>query len=224
MITEQAINQKWQDDVIEIITDFVKAEDGDMKCVSKLFHATDEPYAQQKTIEFICKNSQGKQAFQERKILGNIDLQKLYSLPSNTLGYAFGKHMLDRGLEPLKSNILTAENEIDYLKIHITETHDIWHVVIGADTDILGELQLEAFYVAQLYAARFWLALIAKNLLKSTVNDIEVSTQYMDAISKGWLLAKQAKPLFGIEWNHLWEHPLEKVRIDLNIVLPTSSN
>lgn len=217
----QEVNQTWQDDVIESIIDYLKVNDGEMKYVSKIAHATDEPYSMQKMVEFVCKTPQGKQAFQERQLLGDIDLHSLYRLPSNTLGYAFAKHMLDRGMEPLKSDILTVDDDFKFLKVHISETHDIWHIVTGADTDIFGELQLEAFYVAQLYATRFWLALIAKNLLKSTVGDIELSTQYMDAITTGWLMAKQAKPLFGIKWNQLWEHPLEEVRADLNIVLPT---
>jgi ubiquinone biosynthesis protein Coq4 len=127
--------------------------------------------------------------------------------------------MLDRGIEPLKSDVAIADDDVQFLRIHIAETHDIWHVVTGADTDIPGELQLEAFYVSQLYATRFWLGLIVKNLLKSTLDDIEASTQYMDAITTGWLMAKQAKPLFGIRWNHLWERPLEEIRADLNIVI-----
>jgi len=220
MHTMQQQNEAWQDNVIESIVDFAKAELGDLSYASKLAQATGEPYGMQKMVDFLCQSPQAKKAFQERNILGDIDLQKLYRLPSNTLGYAFGKHMLDRGLKPLKSDALTVDNDTQFLGIHIKETHDIWHVVIGADTDIPGELQLEAFYIAQLYATRFWLALIVKNLLKSTIDDIEASTQYMDAITKGWLMAKQAKPLFGINWNELWEHPLEEVRADLNIVFP----
>ncbi|MEO1186207.1 MAG: Coq4 family protein [Cyanobacteria bacterium J06636_27] len=220
MHTTQQQNETWQDNVIESIVDFAKADDGDFKYIYKLSKAVDEPYGVEKMVKFLSQTPQAKKAFQERKILGNIDLHKLYSLPSNTLGYAFAKHMLDRGLEPLKSDALTADDEVQFLGIHIKETHDIWHVVIGADTDILGELQLEAFCVSQLYATRFWLALIVKNLLKSTIDDIEASTKYMDAITRGWLIAKQAKPLFGIKWDELWEHPLEEVRADLNIIFP----
>ena len=220
MHTIQEANETWQDNVIESIVDFAKSDDGAMVHVGKLARAVDEPYAMQKMVDLLSQNPQAKKAFQECKILGDIDLQKLYSLPSNTLGYAFAKHMLDRGLKPLKSDVSTADDEVHFLGIHIKETHDIWHVVIGADTDIQGEIQLEAFYVSQLYATRFWLALIVKNLLKSTINDIEASTQYMDAITKGWLMGKQAKSLFGINWDELWEHPLEEVRADLNIVFP----
>lgn len=221
MQTTQKAAETWQDDVIQSIIDFVKAPEGDKSAyVSQVASATSEPHAIQKIIEFLSKNPQGKQAFQQRLVLGYIDLPSLYSLPSHTLGHAYAKHMQDRGLKPLKSDILTVENDAQFLSIHLSETHDIWHVVTGTDSDIPGELQIEAFYVSQIYPSRFWLALIVKNLLKSVVDDIEVSTQYMDAITKGWLMGKQAKPLFGINWNHLWEYPLEQVRADLNIVFP----
>ena len=42
----------------------------------------------------------------------------------------------------------------------------------------------------------------------------------MDAITKDCLIAKQAKSFFGIKWDELWEHSLEEVRADLNIVFP----
>ncbi|MEA5477365.1 hypothetical protein VB774_07005 [Pseudanabaena galeata UHCC 0370] len=45
--------------------------------------------------------------------------------------------------------------------------------------------------------------MIAKNLLKSAVNYIECSAEYMDAIAQGWIMARQAKPLFGIDWKSL---------------------
>ncbi|WP_338421187.1 hypothetical protein [Nostoc parmelioides] len=76
--------------------------------------------------------------------------------------------------------------------------------------------------MSQLYASRFWLALLAKNLLKAVIYDIELSTPYMDAIATGWVMAKQAKPLFGLEWNLLWEKPLADVRTSLNIILPAN--
>ena len=123
--------------------------------------------------------------------------------------------MLQNGLKPLQ--IKPSSNDYEFLDAHITETHDIWHVVTGFNTSIIGEIQLEAFYVSQLQASRFWLALIAKNLLKSVVYDIERSAEYMDAITQGWIMARQAKPLFGIDWKSLWSTPLDEVRDVLNI-------
>jgi ubiquinone biosynthesis protein Coq4 len=123
-------------------------------------------------------------------------------------------------LQPFK--LKQAENDYQFFRAHIGETHDLWHIVTGCDTSILGEIQLEAFYVSQLYASRFWLALLAKNLLKAVIYDVELSTPYMDALAKGWVMAKQAKPLFGIDWKLLWEEPLADLRTSLNIHLPAN--
>ncbi|MBF2007524.1 Coq4 family protein [Chlorogloeopsis fritschii PCC 9212] len=212
------LEQIWQDNALESIINIVKAPDGDFESIGKLANALNDLDGLQKVIEFLSNTPQGKQAFQKRLRLGDVDLQKLYRLPANTLGYAYAKHMLENNLKPLQAG--QVENDCQFLGAHITETHDIWHIVTGCDTNILGEIQLEAFYVAQLYFTRFWLALLAKNLVKAVIYDIDVSTKYMDAIAKGWLMGKQAKPLFGIEWNLLWEKPLENVRTSLNIILP----
>jgi len=136
-------------------------------------------------------------------------------LPENTLGRIYANHMQQNQLKPLQA--MPAENDVQFLTTHLTETHDIWHVVTGSNTDILGEIQLEAFYVAQMEVSRFWLALLVKNLLKSVLYNIEVSGQYMDAITKGWCMGKTANPLFGVDWTMLWETPIEEVRAALNL-------
>ncbi len=126
--------------------------------------------------------------------------------------------MLKNGLTPLQAG--DAANDYTFLAAHITETHDIWHVVTGCDTNITGEIRLEAFSVAQLYASRFWLALLAKNLPQVAIADIELCEQYMDTLTGGWLRGKQARPLFGIQWNALWETPLENLRTEFNLTEP----
>jgi ubiquinone biosynthesis protein COQ4 len=110
------------------------------------------------------------------------------------------------------------QNNRDFLGVHITETHDIWHVLTGCQTDIFGEIQLEAFYIAQLKMSRFWLALMTKNLLKALLYDIEIADRYMGVITKGWMMGERADPLFGVNWNNLWATPIEEVRDSFNIV------
>jgi ubiquinone biosynthesis protein Coq4 len=208
--------QQWQDSAIESFCNMVKSADGDFEAIDRLSRALSDSDSLQKIVEFLSLHPQGKQAFLQRPRLENIDLQQLHCLPEHTLGYIYADHMLRNGLTPLQTR--QVNNDYEFLAAHITETHDLWHVVTGCDTNILGEIQLEAFYVAQLYASRFWLALLAKNLLKATVYDVEVGTQYIEAITRGWTMAKQAKPLFGIRWNDLWENSLEDIRTSLNII------
>lgn len=207
---------KWQTLVFAYrFMQIVKAPDGDMASIRRLSKATSDTYSLRLVVEFLKHYPQGRRAFQERPRLGKVDLQQLHQLPENTLGYLYADHMLKNGLTPLQAG--DADNDYAFLAAHITETHDIWHVVTGYDTNITGEIRLEAFYVVQLYASRFWLALLAKNLLKAALFHIELSDQYIDALAQGWVMGKKARPLFGIQWNTLWETPLEDVRASLNI-------
>ena len=208
--------QQWEESLLSSFLDMVRASDGDFAVLDQLGKVSSDSESFQLMVERLSRHPQGKKAFERRFSLGAIDLEELRKLPDNTLGRLYAEHMLHNQLKPLQAQ--PAESEQQFLATHLAETHVIWHVVTGSKTDILGEIQLEAFYVAQLEVSRFWLALLAKNLLKSAVYDIEISTQYMEALTKGWSMGRKAEPLFGIDWNTLWEIPIEQVRASLNIV------
>ncbi|MEH2241022.1 Coq4 family protein [Nostoc sp.] len=208
----------WHSNALDSIINIVLAPDGDFESIGNLANTLGDLNSLQKTIDFLRSTPQGEKAFQKHPRLGDIDLEKLSRLPTNTLGYIYAEHLLKNNLNPLISSG-QVENDYQFLGAHITETHDIWHIITGCNTNILGEIQLEAFYVAQLHFSRFWLALLAKNLVKAAIYDIEVSTKYMDAITQGWLMGKHALPLFGTEWNLLYSKPLEDVRTSFNIIL-----
>jgi ubiquinone biosynthesis protein COQ4 len=215
MQTLNDTKQQWQDLAFESFMNMVKARDGDFDAIYKLSAALNDDESFKIMIEALSRHPQGERAFEEYPRLGNVELEKLHQLSENTLGYAYAEHMLRNNLKPLQASVVN--NDSEFFVAHITETHDIWHVVTGCDTNITGEIQLEAFYVAQLYASRFWLALLAKNLLKAVVYDIELTSAYMNALTKGWNLGKEAKSLFGIQWNTLWETPLEEIRASLGL-------
>ncbi|WP_013324574.1 Coq4 family protein [Gloeothece verrucosa] len=213
-------DQPGQDSLIKSFLRMVHSADGDFEAIRELTEAASDEKSLDLMIEFLERHPQAKKAFEQQICLGEVNLQALHLLPKNTLGYCYADNLITNGFSPLKAD--EPKNKYQYLLAHIIETHDIWHIITGCNTNILGELQLESFYVGQLYATRFWLALVAKNLLKVVIDDIEKSTQYMDAITRGWIMAKQAEPLFGIQWNLFWETPLDEVRRSFNIILPDS--
>ena len=63
------------------------------------------------------------------------------------------------------------------------------------------------------------MVLLAKNLLKTAIEDMDLCSQHMEAVVRGWIMGQQAQPLFGVPWNTLWEKPLEEIRTELNIRL-----
>jgi ubiquinone biosynthesis protein COQ4 len=207
--------QQWEHTLFSSIVEMARAADGDFAVLGQLAAASSDPESLQIVIDRLSQKPQGKKAFASYFSLGAIDLEELHRLPAETLGYLYAEHMLSNQLKPLQADLAT--NDHQFFAAHITETHDVWHVLTGSTTDILGEIQLEAFYVAQLEASRFWLALLAKNLMKSVVYDIEVATDYMEVMTNGWLMGRKAEPLFGINWSTLWTKHLEEIRVSLNI-------
>jgi ubiquinone biosynthesis protein COQ4 len=197
------------------LLEMVNATDGDFTVLAKLAKASADDESMQLMIQHLSLYPQGKQAFTNRLSVGAIDLAALSNLATNTLGYLYAEHMTQNQLKPLQAEF--PQSDKDFLGTHITETHDIWHVVTGSKTDIFGELQLEAFYIAQLKMSRFWLALITKNLLKSLLYDIEIADRYMAVITKGWMMGNLAEPLFGVNWSNLWATPIAEVRDSLKV-------
>lgn len=209
-------NQSQETAILESFLELVKLPYGDFAAIGKLSYILNDSTTLQKIVAFLSLTSQGKQAFVDRPLLGSINLQQLHQLPNHTLGYKYADHMIRNGLTPPPVNKI-ANDPFMFLVAHIGETHDVWHVVTGCDTDKSGEVQLEAFYTAQLGPDRLFLALLAKNLLKTAMYEVELCEPIMNGLTQGWMMGKQAKPLFGIQWNKLWDTPLEDVRTSLNI-------
>jgi ubiquinone biosynthesis protein COQ4 len=212
----ETINQSQETAILESFLELVKSPYGDFAAIGKLSHVLNDPTTLQKIVAFLSQTPQGKQAFVDRPLLGKIDLQQLHQLPNYTLGHLYADHMIRNGLTPLPVKEI-ANDPFVFLGAHIGETHDIWHVVTGCDTDKPGEVQLEAFYTAQLDPDRLFLSLLAKNLLKTAMYEVELCEQIMDGLTQGWMMGKRAKPLFGIQWSRLWTTPLEEVQTSLNI-------
>src|SRR5262249_33386356 len=92
----------------------------------------------------------------------------------------------------------------------------IWHVVLGFDTDIAGELGVQAFYAAQIGGALSpWL--IAGGLLQALMREPDDYDRRLGAIARGWALGKRAVPLFGITWDDAWHKSLAEVQRALGI-------
>jgi ubiquinone biosynthesis protein Coq4 len=153
-----------------------------------------------------------KEAFER---MHRIDLKKLlqYShlLPENSLGQEFAKFVRSRNIDPADIPSLPVKSREDYVQAHLYETHDLWHVLCGFDTDTDGELGLQAFYLAQM-PARLSLILMAAGFIHSALFDVNEKERRMSEIFRGWQMGKKAKALFGVDWSRYWSMPLTEVR------------
>ena len=149
--------------------------------------------------------------------LPNLDLEELLeTCQPGTVGYVVANHMKRCGLNPnifRPANVHTRE---EYVAAHITETHDIWHVVSGFGNDEPGEIGVVAFYCAQTGLPIFIL-LLAIVLLNTALYSQDKVGERFDAISEGWHAGKRAKPLYGIDWAETWHRPIAELRRELDL-------
>ncbi|NVL83997.1 Coq4 family protein, partial [Escherichia coli] len=90
-----------------------------------------------------------------------------------------------------------------FLRAHLYETHDVWHVVTGFGTDWRAEIGLQAFYLAQI-PGPLSAALLGVGCLRLAAYDMKSRDGVMDAVVRGWTMGKRARAFFGVRWNHLW--------------------
>ena len=168
---------------------------------------------------FVCRDPQGKRAFETGVRVGTIDLAALRTLPAGTLGRVFADHLIDNNLDPASIPVPSfPAGDVRYVKTHLRETHDIWHVATGFNTDVAGEIGLQAFYLAQL-PSRLSAVLISMAFLHLATKNIGARDAIMTEVMRGWALGKRAKPFFGFAWAEHWATPLAEVRRLLGVEL-----
>jgi ubiquinone biosynthesis protein COQ4 len=150
------------------------------------------------------------EALRERKAFGPIDVVGLAGLPDGSLGRVFADHCKARQIDP---NLIYVPptDEVGWLLNHLYQTHDIWHVITGWGNDLTGEVGLGGFYCAQFGSPPFFgymMALINLNVILRRSNLDEVFA----AFSSGYRAGKRTEPMFGVDWDELWDVPIDDVR------------
>ena len=168
--------------------------------------------------DHFARSPVGERALRERPRVGRIDVRELRTLPEGTLGRAFAEHMIANQLDPAALPSMPAHDRISFVRAHLYETHDIWHAVTGFQTDVAGELGLQAFYLAQ-FPARLGAAILAAGLLNTLFFRFDERDARMDEIAKGWVMGRRARPFFGVDWASRWNDPIESIRRELGIDL-----
>jgi ubiquinone biosynthesis protein COQ4 len=143
------------------------------------------------------------------------DPDDLAACAPGTLGRAVHEHCRAWNIHPRSFPKRANDTPQQHVVVHIENTHDIWHPVTDFGSDTRGEIGLQAFILAQLVNP---LGLILVALASVKTMEMRVSpAPLLDEITRGWLLGKRAKPLFGVRWDEMWDRPLADVRRELGV-------
>jgi ubiquinone biosynthesis protein Coq4 len=92
------------------------------------------------------------------------------------------------------------------------QTHDLWHVVTGYDTDVSGEIELQAFSFGQLRTP-FAFFVVLGGVLKAAG-----SAQLAARVLRAYRRARRAEPLCYRAWEQRFATPLADVRRELALL------
>jgi ubiquinone biosynthesis protein COQ4 len=167
-----------------------------------------------RTLRTFESTEEGRDVLARRPALDHehVDLDALLALPEGTLGQAYAAFMKSRGLTP---EVFVPPREIRdehrrYIGQRLRQTHDLWHVVTGYETDVAGEVELQAFTFGQLHTPfAFFVAL--GGLQKSLLARRSLLSRLLRAYWRG----RRAKALCYRAWEARFESPLAEVRTEL---------
>jgi ubiquinone biosynthesis protein COQ4 len=150
------------------------------------------------------------------RYLGPIpDLDTLIKLPTESLGYQYASHLMTSGFDPIFYRQISVEDDISYIALRRSQTHDIHHMITGFGTDLPSELGLQAFELAQMRSP-LAISLLGSGIVYtlSQPSDLEHT---MHLIHQGWEMGLQAKSLMAQRWEEHWERPIPALRKALNV-------
>jgi S-adenosylmethionine uptake transporter len=158
--------------------------------------------------------------WQQRFRAESYDVESLLRLPADTLGGAYARHMKANGLRPDYYQDVPLHHRMNFLRLRIHQTHDIWHVLTGFGADDFGEIGIQGFYFGQFtsgQAALIGAAFILKSVLRGRLADVE---KFVDNFCEGYCNGKRAESLLSVKWEELWTEKLDTVRQRYRIAIP----
>jgi len=161
--------------------------------------------------------AEGREVLRARPAIDceQIDLAALSKLPEGTLGQAYSAFLTSRNLTPevfVAPRDVRDEN-VRYLSQRMRQTHDLWHVLTGYDTDVLGEIELQAFMYAQL-GTPFSLLVAVLGMSRARPRTIALPRRVWAAFMRG----KHAEQLVWRFWERHFTTPVADLRRMLKLV------
>ena len=165
----------------------------------------------------LLQNPQGRELFEEgASIYAGLSLEELAGLPAQTLGGAFGRFMLEQGLDPIVSRPgeFRGSDAAEYTKARHREIHDILHVLLDIGISPREEVVVQAFSLGQGSRLVSW-AIVLVGLFKygRAGGEPAIWRELVDAYRRG----RRAAFMLATRWESMWDTELSDARAQLGL-------
>jgi len=158
---------------------------------------------------------EGQRLLDERPELSSelVDYDHLRTLPEDTLGGAYVRHLDDNGLSADYQAAATRhvdDPDLAYVMRRFRQTHDVWHALLGIGITGHEEVLAHWFSYGQLR-----LPVSAMIMVLGTMKHIVLEKRWgalRHSALEAYRSGRDAAPLIGVQWEDLWGEPLDRVR------------
>jgi ubiquinone biosynthesis protein COQ4 len=164
--------------------------------------------------EQLLLREDGRRMLSERPSLQGktLDLEALERLPEGTLGHEFARYFRDNEISPFETT-LEIKNNVDFIGKRYRETHDLLHVLTGYGTDVVGEMEVQAYALGNLGIHTAVLILLVGTLgqLKARPSSSELSL-YLRRLWAAYHRGRTSQLFLDFWFEHHWETPVTTLR------------
>lgn len=191
---------------------------GDM--IAALGEATAQPYFISRLRNRMLSDPTGRRILRDRPRITSktMSLEKLRSLPDNTVGRTYAAWLDREGVTPdTRDQVKYIDDEEEaYVMQRYRECHDFYHALTGLPVFVEGEVGLKAFEFANTGLPMTGLSLAAILRLKPAERKRMFDTYLPWAFSNGW----RARDVVNVYWEEELETNVDDLRKRLGIEQP----
>lgn len=204
----------------------LKQDKEDTRQVFEIIKALSGRSLQRAYGRMLASESGGREAYRRPELRTLFDDPAwLAQFPAGTVGAAYRdfralRDLTAYGLALQAQEIderIDAEHPIAWYARRMSDIHDVWHVLTGYGTDVVGEACILGFTYAQ--NPNPGVAVIALGAARE-FSRRHRGPPYMRAVIEGWRIGRAARPLVCEDYPALLAEPLEAARARLNLRRP----
>ncbi|XP_036336364.1 ubiquinone biosynthesis protein COQ4 homolog, mitochondrial [Rhagoletis pomonella] len=176
--------------------------------------------ALQNILQTMQATAEGKRLLEHKPRINTrtVDIERLRTLPENTLGRAYVRFLDDNQVTPDSRMAVRFVNDpmLAYVMTRYRECHDLAHTVLGMPTNMLGEVAVK--WVEALNNGLpmcYGGAIFGAMRLRPKQRKEYVSRYLPWALNNG----RQMKPLMPVYFEERWEQDIEELRKELRVTI-----
>jgi len=172
--------------------------------------------ASKEAVKVLLRDKSLHRMFTYKEGLHKLELDKLKSCGANSFGRDVYDFYTERNLHiyPMK-DVENMSAEI-YVSERIRKIHDLLHVILGFDTDLIGEAKVNAFVANQLRMPMSFL-IICGIILKYFFSQPLQFRALINEIIEGWETGNQFQNFLSVDWDEKLDLPIEEVKRSFSI-------